>query len=343
MSTNDRQDRVPGFVYLDMDRVKSISSRIDEGYIEEKVEEEEESSELAASLTGSIKAYILGVGSSSMSGTVEGRTGSTSRTEESRALHHYYYPLLEGWLEDFEGEWFHDVDNIIDDIEGDYTERAARSSVASEVSEGDIIRVSGSVELLNFSTSMEFVDGMLSAVNRLEEVLDDSEDTTSDEAPAAESDIMREGLTEDDESPVENLTANDVVGVSQEDLSAIEVMFELFHEVIPSQYEEMLAARIHPFEDESSLWFWALVQDDNLDTDPVELLSKYETSEIPNCTVVARVETITENPDGEEDENEEGEGIQFGTFHHFADAIASDFGFKVSYPAISISPIAIYR
>jgi len=105
----------------------------------------------------------------------------------------------------------------------------------------------------------------------------------------------------------------------------------------------MLAARIHPFEDESSLWFWALVQDDNLDTDPVELLSKYETSEIPNCTVVARVETITENLDDEEDENEEGEGIQFGTFHHFADAIASDFGFKVSYPAISISPIAIYR
>lgn len=39
MSINDRQDRVPGFVYLDMDRVKSISSRIDEGYIEEKVEE----------------------------------------------------------------------------------------------------------------------------------------------------------------------------------------------------------------------------------------------------------------------------------------------------------------
>lgn len=106
MSTNDRQDRVPGFVYLDMDRVKSISSRIDESYIEEKVEEEEESSELAASLTGSIKAYILGVGSSSVSGTVESRTGSTSRTEESRALHHSYYPLLEGWLEDFEGEWF---------------------------------------------------------------------------------------------------------------------------------------------------------------------------------------------------------------------------------------------
>jgi hypothetical protein len=307
------------------------------------VEEEEESSELAASLTGSIKAYILGVGSSSVSGTVEDRTGSTSRTEESRALHHYYYPLLEDWLEDFEGEWFHDVDDTIDDIEGDYTERAARSSVTSVVSEGDIIRVTGSVELLNFSTSMEFIDGILSAVNRLEEELDDSEDTTSDEAPATESDIMRESLTEDEESPLENLTANDVVGVSQEDLSAIELIFKLFHEFIPSQYEEMLAARIYPFEDESPLWFWALVQDDNLDTDPVELLSKYEMSEIPNCTVVARVETITENPDDEDDKNEEGEGTHFGTFHHFADAIASDFGFKMSCPAISISPIAIYR
>ena len=60
--------RVPGFVYLDMDRVRSISSRIDEGYIETKVEEREESESVADSIAGSIKASVLGIGS-----TVEGR------------------------------------------------------------------------------------------------------------------------------------------------------------------------------------------------------------------------------------------------------------------------------
>lgn len=339
------EERVPGFLYLDMDRVKSISSRMDEGYIEEKIEEEEENSEIASSLTGSIKARILGIGSGSVSGTVEGRSGSASVSGETRALHHYYVPLLEAWLEESGSEWFHDVNSLLDEIDGSYAERASRNKIASSVSEGDIIRVKGDMELLDFSTSLDFVQGMLSAFDKVDSTLRESSEKGADRdnGTAADSEVFREGLLDDDQSESDDLSAADIFGISPDDLDAIRLMFDMFHDIMPSGYEDMVVTQVFPPIGGSSFWFWGLIQRNKLDTDPVELLSKYETSEIPNCTVLARVETITEEQDEDQDDDSSDDAFDFGTLHHFSDTIASDFGFKVSYPAVSISPIVIYR
>lgn len=57
--------------------------------------------------------------------------------------------------------------------------------------------------------------------------------------------------------------------------------------------------------------------------------------------MVARVETITD-PE-EQQEEPEGEELDFGLLHHISDELAVDLGFKVSHPSIAVSPIAIYR
>ena len=318
---------------------------MDEGFIQERIEEEEESTEIASSLTASIRARILGLGSGSLSGTVEGRDASGSVTGETRALHHYYVPLLETWLKEYEGEWFHDIDVLIDDIEGDYVERAARSKVASSVSEGDIIRISGDIELLDFATSLQFIDGMLNAIDKFDETIMEANQGTESEPSAAQSEAVREALTDDDESDLSGTTAAELFDITPAEVEAIRFMFDLFHEITPSEYEDMLVTRVFPPVGESKFSFWGLVQREKLDTNPVELLSKYETSKIPNCTILARVETITENPedDGEDEENGDSDDFDFGTLHHFSDEIASNFGLKVSHPEISISPIVIYR
>jgi hypothetical protein len=169
MSESDGgQRRIPGFLYLDMDRVKSISARIDQGYIREQVEEQEESTEVAESIYGSIKAQIFGsVGPSAEAGAeVSSGSSSASRFQEVKALHHYYYDLLEKWLSQAEDDWYHDIDSMMEEVGG---EAALSSRFRDHVEEGDIIRVTGTINFLDFKTSMELMSGFFEGIDLLEE------------------------------------------------------------------------------------------------------------------------------------------------------------------------------
>ena len=313
-------ERIPGFLYLDMNRVKSISSRLDEGYIESTVEEQEESTEIAARLTAGVKAALLGVGGASAQASTEGRRAEMERVEESKALHHYSYTLLEQWLQENEDEWFHDIDTYLEDFDDrSYSENAAPSAIREEVSEGDIIRVSGKIDMLDFDTSFEFIDGILNGLREMNERI---------EEVTRNIDVSEEDIQE-------------MSGVSTSELNAYESVFGLMRRVMPQQYTNLIAANVYPVEHNKDLTFWALIQSDSLESNPVEMLSKYQNSSIPNCTVLARVESITEREDDEQEIDVEN--IDLGTLHHLSDNVAANYGFKVSYPAISISPIAIYR
>ncbi|WP_372478914.1 hypothetical protein ACAH01_08700 [Halomicrobium sp. HM KBTZ05] len=325
-----RADRVPGFVYLDMDRVRSISSRLDEGYVKQQVEEREESEEVAGSIYGNIKAQIFGsFGPSAETGAeVSAGFASGQRFQQNKALHHYYYDILEDWLEGFEGDWFHDVDDMANETGG---KSAVPSRFKNEVDEGDIIRVSGNVNLLDFRSGVELMEGFFDAIDLLEEV-----QTTA----------IREALRGNE---LENIDI-DEFGFAFDEFESIEPLFEMFTEVMPDEYTEMVAAECQPFTDIDSFLFWALIDRDKLERSPVELLSKYQSNDVPNCTMIARVDTITQEsvsgatdtdeirPDGNDDDD-----VEFGKILHLADDLATNFGFKVEYPEIAVSPIAIYR
>lgn len=233
-NTPQRTDRVPGFVYLDMDRVRSISSRLDEGYIEEKVEEREESEEVAKGITTSIRATIFGVVPGTVSGEMEGNYEKTDHsgtvTGENRALHHYYFTLLEEWLEGFEGGWFHDVESIEEGLEGrSYGKDALPSKVRDEISEGDIIRVSGDLQLMDFGASMDFIEGMLSSKTHIE----DFESRASNHS-------SQEGVDSDDISELNK---------ELDMIRMFKPMVDMMSNVIPDSYEDLLTAEINPYVD----------------------------------------------------------------------------------------------
>ena len=329
-------ERVPSFLHLNMDRVRSISSRLDEGYVKEKIDEEQETTELTARLTASINA-LFGIGMGSLRGSTEGRTASSVLTEESRAIHHYSYVLLEEWLKEYESEWFHDLDTSLSEMEESHETNTALTLVQNEISEGDVIRVTGDMEVLDFNTSLSFIDGMITGIENFDEKMKNAADENID------MNVMRALLTGDSSNNEDAISARELFDISSEELLLINSIFSLFDDVMPDQYREMVAANIYPMGSDEKLNFWALIRSSDLENDPVEILSKYQASKIPNCTVLARVETICE-ADAADDVPEGTQGdIEFGMIHHFSDEIAAEFGLKVKYPSIAISPIAIYR
>ena len=236
--------------------------------------------------------------------------------------------MLERWLENFKGDWFHDFADITEDIEGSWSDRAAPSKVKSEISEGDIVRAKGDTELLDFSTGNEFMDGFFNSIDDLRAFEEEMNDATKEQKRVTE-------LSSED---IEELLK------TKEEMESIELLkpiFDMFSSFMPEAYNEMVAAQIYPFEESKEYKLWALLQEENLETNPVELLSKYQRNSIPNCTIVARVETITEDKNQEE-ESDEGE-LDLGSLLHITDDMAAEFGFKVDHPSIAVSPIAIYR
>jgi len=321
-----RTERVPGFVHLDMERVRSISSRLDEGYVKEKVEEQEESDEIVSNIYGSIKTQIFGgIGPSAETGAeISGSHAKGQRFQENKALHHYYYDILEEWLEQFEGEWFYDIDKMATETGG---ESALPSRFRDGVDEGDIIRVTGGVDLHDFRTGVDLMEGFFEALGRLEEV---------------QTEAVKEALRG---NKMEEIDLEEF-GFAYSEFESIEPLFDMFTEVMPQEYTEMVAAECEPFKNADQFIFWALIDRAKLERPPVEILSKYQSSTIPSCTMVARVDTITEEPIDTETDTEEVQSeddVEFGKLLHIADDLATQFGFKVEYPEIAVSPIAIYR
>lgn len=316
---------VPGFIYLDMDQVKSISARMGGGYIKEQIEASEEFQEESESLRARVMASIFNIGAE-VEGEISETEGESSRSESIKGLHHYHFTLLESELEDAEGEWFHDLDSILSQSEmssSSAQERLYQSQFRESISEGDIIRVQGDVEVSDVSTSLEFMGGFVSMMSRLQEFEDlgigsfDMENTMDDDSKFAEMDWnTRE--------------------------QAFQLIFSTISNILPDEYENMIIAELFPLEDTREHSIWSILDGDKLEGKPVELLAKFEERKIPNCTMLARVDTITRNPANIQD-SDDLDSSQLGMLHHIVDGLAADMGMKVSYPSISATPIAIYR
>jgi hypothetical protein len=90
-----------------------------------------------------------------------------------KGLHHYHFTLLESELEKADGKWFHDLENELAEFEmdsSDARERFYRSQFGDTISEGDIIRVSGNLEISDVSTSLDMFGGVLSMMSQFQEL-----------------------------------------------------------------------------------------------------------------------------------------------------------------------------
>jgi len=316
MTNESEIPRVPGFVYLDMDRVRSISSRIDEGYIERKVEEREESESTAESITGSIKASVLGMGPK-----VEGEHSSTSTevslSSESKTLYHYYFDLFEQWIEEQEGGWFHDVNNMMEEVGG---ESALPDRFRSNVKEGDIVRIKGPLEFQDFNSSLNIMKGFIENADALDGLI-----------LQQVKEAVREGGGDISVDPGD---------VARNQIEEFKPVFDLFNAVIPEDYQNMIAATVE-FEGIEDIGFWMLIQDANLEYSTVELVANHSNNRIPNCTIIGRVESIIDEKREVDYDMDSEEDIT--QIFDIAGELARDLGFAAQYPSVSVSPIAIYR
>ncbi|WP_458188957.1 DUF6414 family protein [Haladaptatus sp. NG-WS-4] len=330
MANNDTEEEtapeyIPGFVYLDMDQVKSISARMGGGYIKEQIEGHEELEQESESLRARVMASIFNIGTD-VEGQVTSTEADTSRSESVKGLHHYHFTLLESELEEAEGDWFHDLASVLGESEmsnDSARERMYTSVFRDRISEGDIIRVEGDMVLSDVSTSLDMFDGFISLMGNMGE----------HDYLGVESFGM--GNTFDDDSEFAEMDWE-----TRE--KTFRLMLDLISGILPEEYENMIIAELFPVEGISEHSIWSILQSDKLEGNPIELMAKYEKRDIPNCTFIARIDTITDDPTNFDDMDELGSD-QIGMLHHLVDDFASEMGLKVSYPSISVTPIAIYR
>ncbi|WP_256687335.1 DUF6414 family protein [Halococcus qingdaonensis] len=314
---------VSDFVYLDMDEVKSISARMGGGFIKEMVEGDEEVNEVSKSVTARLMASVFGIGKAGIEGNVLETSGDASYEESVKGLHHYHFTLLQNRLEDAEGKWFHDLGDIrpSTSMSGDGFREGTRSDGPwDDISEGHIIRVDGNLEVSDMSTSLDLLLGILS-------VMSDSEKL---EALGLNSVDMDE--TFDEDSPLADMD-------DDERKERMLDFFDTFSAFIPAEYEEMIFAELFPIQNNREQSIRLTIDESKLEDTPIELMTNYESNRIPNCTLVGRVKTITRNKS-----IELKDGLNnIGMMHHLTDELATEMGLKVSYPSISVKPIAIYR
>lgn len=316
---------VPSFVYLDMDQVKSISARMGGGYIKEQIEGKEELEEESESLRGRLMASIFNIGAD-VEGEVTTTEAETSQSESVKGLHHYHFTLLESELEDAEGDWFHDLRSVMDESEmsGESArERMYTSVFRDQISEGDIIRVQADMELSDISTSLDLLGGFVSMMSTMQEL-----DSLGVDA------FDMEGVFGDDSQ------------FAEMDWDTREKTFNafinMFSAILPEEYENMIIAELFPLNENREHTIWSILDGGKLEGKPVELMAKYEKRDVPNCTLIARVDTITNDPT-ETGGSENFDSGQLGQLHHLVDGFASEMGLKISHPSISVTPIAIYR
>jgi hypothetical protein len=316
---------VPGFVYLDMDQVKSISARMGGGYIKEQIEGHEELEEESESLRARLMASIFNIGAD-VEGEITRTESDTSRSESVKGLHHYHFTLLESELEDAEGDWFHDVDSIMSEsgMSGESAQERMYTSVFRDrISEGDIIRIQADMELSDVSTSLDLLGGFVSVMSTMQEL-----DTLGIEG------FDMEGAFD------ENSKFAEMNWDTRE--QAFDALLDMFSAILPEEYENMIIAELFPLDGNREHTVWSILDGEKLEGKPVELMAKYEKRDIPNCTLIARIDTITNDPN-EIGNSDDLDSDQLGMLHHLVDGIASQMGLKVSYPSISVTPIAIYR
>ena len=138
------------------------------------------------------------------------------------------------------------------------------------ISEGNIIRVNGDVEVSNMSTSLGFLTGLLS-------VMYDPEVRATLEALGGDSSDADEAFDED--SPLADMDDDE-----REDV--LLAFFEVLTDLVPAEYEEMIFAEMFPIQSDREHKIRLTIDESKLEDTPIELMTNYESSRIPNCTLV---------------------------------------------------------
>lgn len=307
---------VRDFIYFDSDRMESYLAQIEKGLRQEESETTSLEKELGGKLSGGVKAIIgaeLGVG----------RT-QTRQYQVSKRLHSYLYQLLEDGL----GKRAHLVSN--------YSSDEWRSGKVHQLLAGhetDFVKVVGQVKIVDFGNLATSLESML----KLMELFTAWESASQQQRSAASS-KKRTG---------QRRQKAQIEGADQ-----VEQIVALVREF----YSDVILVKVFPLDGMSQYYCVGPLDQDNLQDDRTRLLLKYGSTPSVPWTVFGQLASVPR----ETRETEAARPLDLSetlsqSFDSLADAVEtmldvlttvfaqSGLSVTVCYPAISITPLAIYR
>jgi hypothetical protein len=308
--------RVRDFIYLDVDRLKSILAQIDKGYIEQQA------STRAQAKTGSAGAEAAIPGLVKLGGT--GQLVWSQQATETRTLHDHIYAYVEERLKS--ERLILDLNERLD--EASWLDPDARATVASTA----YVLVRGRMvfnDLERMRTVLREVNDIVRLVAKV----------SLPETPQLPEPLNRAQRRQ------ELRSAPRVSGSAQPEVISSdlqELLEKIFHTLMPARY----VAKVFPFPSQPEARITAsLDQTQWLRESPNGIIYKFGTAPSQQWTLFGQVASIPEPvPDDSGPVWSLGGSLDVALAQVFRGMRELDrMAGSVSYPEIAVTPIAIYR
>jgi len=306
------------FIYIDMPRMESFLAQLQRGLVKEVVESASKQKGIEAKLTGGIPWLQAEVS----------RSGGIIRAEKtSKILHDYLYTVLEREL----GE------RVIEVAETYSLEDWQGGIVHQRLGEGqtDFVRIEGRVRILDFGSralQLETLAEMMESFSRVQ---------------SASSKARQAGPSSAQRRQQSGRKASKK-GQDNEMLQFIKLVKEF--------YGDLIILKVYPVLENDVYYFVGALDKSYLQDERAQMLLKFGTSPSVDWTVLAQVASVPQ-------ETQQTRGLQSPDLSQLSPDQSTDFsesitaileaigtafaqtGFTMSvkYPAISITPLAVYR
>jgi hypothetical protein len=307
---------VRDFIYFDSERMESYLAQIEKGLRQEESETTSFEKEVGGKLSGGITAII---------GAELGAGGTHTRQYQvSKRLHSYLYQLLEDGL----AKRVHLISNYSAD---EWRSGKVQQSLIGH--ETDFVKVVGRVKIVDFGNLATSLESML----KLMELFTIWESTSQQQRSVASSGKRTRRRRQE---------------MQMEGADQVEQIVALVREF----YSDVILVKVFPLDGMSQYYCVGPLDQDNLQDDRTRLLLKYGSSPSVPWTVFGQLASVPrEMRETETIRPLDLSGILPQSFDSLADAVEtmldaltmvfaqSGLSVTVRYPAISITPLAIYR
>jgi hypothetical protein len=296
------------FVYLDVERVKSLLAQLDRGLLSDRSDSIGSSTTVEGKAGVSIPA-LLDIGGA-------GQYVSTDQSIETRTLHDFVYTQTE--------ERLLDLDRI-SQLPSDFTsDRLLNGDVRATLSPVEYVLVRGKVELSDY----QYMMSLLSNINDVSRIITEMSYLERLQAANAKE---KSGI---------NKEMQRAIGSGKLDERYVKGLMKLFELFM----KDRLIIKVLPFADDPDIRIVGPLQRSLLRDSLDDIRFKFGSSPQAEWTVFGQIAAVPQKRElRTSHEVTFSNNIEEG-MHHIFDAIRGvEDEFRVKYPEIAITPIAVYR
>lgn len=293
------------FIYLDVERLKSIISQAEHGLVDTADELKNNSKEINAGIEGSLFGFLKSVGGA--------KFAWQNQSTETRSLHDYIYNKVENSLVN---------NNLLIRIPEDITEEdVSNQSHHSKINDTSFLLINGKVEINDFRQMRT----LLERFNDLGKFI--AECSASSLPPETPNHIRTQFIK----------NAQKTMALDKSMVEGFKLLFDTF-------YKDRIVVKFLPFKQHPDFRFVGNLRNECLRDDISSIIYKYGTAPISKWTIFAQVASIPPKDISNVNLTMAGSEIELalhGMFNAFREI--EKMAQSVVFPEIAITPIAIYR